>query len=327
MEAAARGVKAIREALEAVEADPSTPQTVREKVQQAFIETKAVLIALEGSPRRHHSISELTQLLTDEIRESGTRYAKRAKSMIEDHFAIDEAFRMLGPLAHDPNFARDMHDVFNLIALVPVVVFNCINWTCGEPATMCGVLAGKSVPEMWDGGFFLLFWWTTLGYFIADILWVLILPHCVKSPKVILQHHVVTIAYIMIPFLYPQYGWLMGACMIVEVNTWLIIARRYFNRRGLKAFSPGVPLITSCRLLAVSIPFYLTWFVIRLGVYPFLLLVLVSEWYKRWQEVGSPFNILLITPAMQSVFIYLNLKWTVDLARSKMKGRGASKGL
>eukprot|EP00415_Alexandrium_ostenfeldii_P003226 UN3226 len=119
----------------------------------------------------------------------------------------------------------------------------------------------------------------------------------------------------------------MGACMIVEVNTWFIIARRAFNRKGEKPFTTGVPLWTSIRLATVSTCFYITWFVIRLGVYPWLLIVITVNWYNESVRVGTPLNILVVTPVMQCIFIFLNVKWTIDLLRSKLKGRGPSKGL
>jgi hypothetical protein len=54
---------------------------------------------------------------------------------------------------------------------------------------------------------------------------------------VIVQHHIATLLYLVVPYLYPQDSWLMGACLIVEVNTWLLIARRVFNKQG---FTPWV---------------------------------------------------------------------------------------
>jgi hypothetical protein len=48
----------------------------------------------------------------------------------------------------------------------------------------------------------------------------------VRSPVVILSHHICAALYMLIPLHYPQYHWCMAACMTVEVNTWLLIARR-----------------------------------------------------------------------------------------------------
>ena len=47
-----------------------------------------------------------------------------------------------------------------------------------------------------------------------------------KSPVVILSHHLCTALYMLIPYHYPRYHWCMAYCMLVEVNTWLLIARR-----------------------------------------------------------------------------------------------------
>jgi hypothetical protein len=269
----------------------------------------------------------------DECQKVAQRYAERnirkAKSLIEDHFRIDEAFRMLGPLRHDPNLPRDAHDVFNLLALLPVIWANFKNWHCGLclPSRQSPNILNTDLPDLWHGEAFQLFWWITFFYFMADILFVAFFPTCVKSPHVILYHHAATIGYICIPKMRPEYGWLMGACMIVEVNTWFLIARRTLNRLGDKPFTQGVPLKKSCRLVLVSSCFYVTWFTIRLLFYPYLLFVIIGEWLKYSWRVESYLNIIALTPVMQAVLIYLNVKWTIDLLRSKLKGRGPEKGL
>jgi len=340
LETVKRTVAAAEAAAKAAECDESTPSSVKQLTARVLEEARTTLRAASSSPRarKRQNLAEFTSMLSEELTQAagesfheGRKYAERtlrqAKSLIEDHFQIDEAFRMLGPLRQDSNLARDVHDWFNLVALIPVIVFNFWNWECFNWRTGCGIFQGKSVVNMWTGEYFLLFWWTTLVYFLLDMAWMLIVPQCVKSPKVILQHHLVTLGYIMVPYLKPRYGWLMGACMIVEVNTWFLIARRSFNKKGDRMFTTGVSLTKSLRLLAVSSCFYITWFVIRLGFYPYLFVVIVWEVYIYSMEVGTIFHIVTITPIMQIVFIVLNAKWTIDLIRSKIKGRGTSKGL
>mmetsp|Transcript_78432 Transcript_78432/g.229968 ORF Transcript_78432/g.229968 Transcript_78432/m.229968 type:complete len:349 (-) Transcript_78432:116-1162(-) len=338
-DAARRAVLAAEEANRAAEANPDTPQAVRTLIARALHESQAVLATAVSSPRKRQSFMEFTALLGEEVKEAaeesmqeGMLYAERslrkAKSIIEDHFHVDEAFRMLGPLRQDSNLARDVHDWFNLVALVPVVALNLLNWQCRGSLPFCGLLTGEfSLIQLWNGEAFLAFWWMTFAYFIVDVLFVLLLPQCVKSPKVIVQHHFATIAYICVPKMRPEYGWLMGACMLVEVNTWFLIARRACNKKGDKPFATGVPLAKSARLCVVSTCFYVSWFLIRLGFYPYLLIVILGEWYLESVRVGTPVNLIALTPVMQCIFIFLNVKWTIDLIRSKLKGRGPGKGL
>jgi len=338
--AARRAFSAAEEANQAAMADDGTPTAVKAHMERVLQESAAVLQEAESTSRRRQTFAEFTTLLGEEVKEAAEesmteakqaaeRTLRQAKSLIEDHFHIDEAFRMLGPLAQDSNLARDMHDWFNLVALLPVIVLNLRNWCCltFSVGLTQQKLMHTSVVEMWHGEAFQEFWWTTLAYFILDMIWVVVLPHCVKSPGVILKHHLATVGYIFIPYLRPEHGWLMGACMIVEVNTWFLIARRALNKRGDRMFTSGVSLWKSARTLAISSCFYITWFVIRLVIYPYLLVVIMREWMKESEKVGTPLNIIAVTPLMQLVFIFLNIKWTVDLFRSKLKGRGASKGL
>lgn len=341
IEAATRAVQAAEEAKKAADNDPKTPQALRMLNDKSLEEARAVLRSLTELTNQKQSLTELATLLGEGVKvvaeeslQEGMEYAgrtmRKAKSLIEDHFQVDEAFRMLGPLRQDSNLARDVHDWFNLVALLPVIALNLKNWSCST-ILGCGHLLGVdgkySVTNVWHGEVFLTFWMTTMAYFVVDILFVILLPECVRSPKVIIQHHLATIGYIFIPFFRREYGWLMGACMIVEINTWFLIARRSFNKRGDKMFTAGLPLRKSFRLLLVSSCFYVTWFVIRLGFYPYLLVVIVQEWLAETKRVGTPLNLIAITPVMQCVFIFLNIKWTIDLLRSKLKSKGPSKGL
>lgn len=339
LEAARRTVAAAEEANKAACEDAGTPKTVRQLTTKSLEEAQAMLQAAIASPRfrKRQGLAEFATMLGEEVKEAaeeslqeGIEYAERtlrkAKSLVEDHFMIDDAFRMLGPLRQDSNLARDVHDWFNLVALLPVIVFNFWNWSC-TAIPLCGLTTWTSVPSLWHGEHFSAFWWTTFAYFVIDALWMVLLPMCVRSPDVIIKHHIATLAYIFIPYNHPRFAWFMGANMIVEVNTWFLIARRSFNKNGDKMFSQGVPLTKSLRLLAVSSCFYVSWFVIRLGLYPLLLVLMVQAWWDYSSEVGSYLNIIGVTPVMQCIFIFLNVKWTIDLIRSKLKGRGTSKGL
>lgn len=333
---------AAEKAHEAAVGDPKTPPCVSAATKRTLEATRPLLAFAHDSPkvRRRQSFTEFTTMLGEEMKEAAEeqlvvaeRTLRKAKSLIEDHFLIDEAFRMLGPLTQDANRARDVHDLFNLTALLPVIFFDVLNWGCpNEYGMFCfdifqreGLVNGFT--RLWHGEAFIAFWWTTFIYFVLDLCWMVLLPDCVRSPGVIIKHHLVTLGYICVPKVHPQYGWLMGACMIVEVNTWFLIARRYFNKIGDKPFCTGVTLAKSLRLIAVSTWFYLTWFVIRLVIYPVLFIVISYEYYRHSTDTGTYFNLIAITPVMQITFIFLNVKWTIDLFRSKLKSTGAAKGL
>jgi len=168
--------------------------------------------------------------------------------LVEEHYAIDPVNKKLLPglpfdkkrsklqkdIDDDDN-ARDIHDFFNLICLVPVVILNGINWNWDILLYELKFAGGKkTIQDAWlnHSDYFPLFFAITIAYFVADLLWVILIPNCVKSPNVIIQHHIATLIYLIIPYKYPsETGWLMGACLSVEINTWLLIARRVFNKQ------------------------------------------------------------------------------------------------
>lgn len=279
-------------------------------------------MAAEGAKEQRKSSAETSGEQTPSTR------SKRA-SIIEDHFSIDkEKFALLGPKTWDENFQRDIHDWYNIISLIPLNILNCMNWSWPK---LLGVVGGSvTVPEFWSGDYFEMFFWATFSYFVVDALWVIIMPICVKSPGVILQHHCSTLLYLMIPRFYPEYGWLMGACMCVEVNTWLIIARRVFNKNGKVAFTFNAQVAGgSMEVKLISVAFYVTWILIRLIIYPSLFVVVCFQYMERCERVGSFLNVLMVAPFLQLVFCGLNFKWSYDLLLSKMRSKGGapSKGL
>ena len=201
--------------------------------------------------------------------------------LVEDHYRVDytdtkHRVVLPGVPKHDDDWARDSHDFFNLIVLIPVVALNVINWNWEMILSMP---KNKSVADAWTGDFFDLFFGVTFLYFVVDLLWILLIPSCVKSPSTIIQHHVATMLYIMIPYFVPDYRWCMGACMIVEVNTWFLIARRVFNKQG---FSPWIIDLSfvSIRVKLISICFYVTWISIRCFLYP-ILMIFIIEFISR----------------------------------------------
>jgi hypothetical protein len=125
--------------------------------------------------------------------------------LLQDHFRVDAARRVVlpGVPVHDDDFARDAHDFFNLIFLIPVVALNVMNWNWD--VLLKDVIFGFNkhhqrhhqhqrlgIPDAWTGDWFDLFFQVTLLYFIVDLIWILVIPSCVKSPATIIQHHLAT---------------------------------------------------------------------------------------------------------------------------------------
>ncbi len=278
---------------------PSTTKPLRLGPQSPFA-------ALRASVRRRRSRSAPPKL---------------RKSLIEDHYNVEK--NIVGqPLAlpgvpnYEDDLARDSHDFFNLIFLLPIIVLNVMNWNWDMLLLNLG--KKKSIADAWTGEWFDLFFWTTVAYFAADLIWVLLVPKCVKSPMVIIQHHIVTMLYLLVPYFRLENRWCMGACLSVEINTWFLIARRVFNKQGFPPWIIDLSFV-SIRLKLISVCFYLTWFSIRVILYPLILVYLVKVYMKESIRRGKYLNIDLIPPILQSVFCILNLKWTMDLIASKMR--------
>eukprot|EP00746_Dinoflagellata_sp_MGD_P167300 gnl/MRDRNA2_/MRDRNA2_97813_c0_seq1.p1 gnl/MRDRNA2_/MRDRNA2_97813_c0~~gnl/MRDRNA2_/MRDRNA2_97813_c0_seq1.p1 ORF type:complete len:290 (-),score=29.53 gnl/MRDRNA2_/MRDRNA2_97813_c0_seq1:147-1016(-) len=227
-------------------------------------------------------------------------------------------------IGRKPKYDPDVrvHDFFNIVALVPLVLLNLVNWDW-EAMTGSRPLSFKS---FWTGAYFDTFWWTTLAYFAVDLLWVVLIPGAVKSPSVIIKHHLIVLMYIMVPFLHPKTAWCMGACMTVELNTWFLIARRYFkdDRSSPSSKDSSVtesPRPDSWKDLWLHIGFYTTWIGIRMILYPLLVVIFCYEFHDLSMELGTYVNCMIVAPMIQVVLVILNLKWSWDLFGCSQRSR------
>ncbi|GLI68083.1 hypothetical protein VaNZ11_012414 [Volvox africanus] len=175
------------------------------------------------------------------------------------------------------------HDIFNLVSIA---------W-----------LNASNFYYLATGRGFQIFYLSTMLYFVADLIYVGVVPRSVKSPLVILAHHVITALYVLIPYHYPQYEWCMSYCMLVEVNTWLLIAKR------------------TVRSVVLEVLFYATWVLLRNIYYPYLIWVFYEEWQKETRACGTPWNPILTTPIFQTALTGLNYYWTVSLLLKPKKSK------
>ncbi|GKY91112.1 hypothetical protein MPSEU_000084000 [Mayamaea pseudoterrestris] len=221
-----------------------------------------------------------------------------------------------GAPRYEPDWDRDVHDLYNLVVLVPIVVLNVLNWNADK---LWKVFQGTgTIRQAWTGDWFEPFLAITFLYFLVDLIWIVRVPTCVKSPLTIVQHHICTLLYLYIPYAVKEYRWCMGACMIVEINTWFLIARRVFNQQGFEPWVIDLSFL-SIRIKLISILFYLTWVPIRVGLYPYLLIPFYQLWLEYSLKVHSKFNLVLFCLPLHSAFCLLNLKWTYDLLVSKLR--------
>jgi hypothetical protein len=76
---------------------------------------------------------------------------------------------------------RDRHDVFNVVALLPLVFLTLANFDWEV------VWASGDAEAAWTGEYFWQYWVATMVYFSVDTFWVWMVPTCVKAPGVIIK--------------------------------------------------------------------------------------------------------------------------------------------
>lgn len=148
-------------------------------------------------------------------------------------------------------------------------------------------------------------------YIVIDFLIIFIYPECVKSPRLILFHHSLFIINVILCLLQPWTYWYMGANILVEINTWFIIARRCMHKSGISKNS----FLT---YVLVSGSYYLSWIIFRLIMFPYLFYLNYLAWVELKQEKGSVFNLTLWGLINTGIFLSLMIKWSFDIIRNKI---------
>ena len=125
------------------------------------------------------------------------------------------------------------------------------------------------------------------------------------SRRAILQHHIVSIAYLGAPIAFPEFRWFMGACLTVEINTWFLIMRRvvYKHRNQVPPFAQEI--VSQC--------FYASWVVVRMYIYPGIMYVFCRLAYEEGVKTGIWFHWPMIFMPVHFILVLLNLKWSYDL--------------
>lgn len=75
---------------------------------------------------------------------------------------------------------RDRHDIFNLVALPIMLGAVLMNWDLG-------VLFVRGLEESWSNHYFFELIFVVGLYFLLDLMWVAVVPTCVKSPGTIIK--------------------------------------------------------------------------------------------------------------------------------------------
>lgn len=198
---------------------------------------------------------------------------------------------------------RENHDYFNLIALLPVIITTAINWD------FLALFQGIPLEIAYVGNYFYSNWAATLIYFTLDLAWVAIVPTCVKSPDVIIKHHIVAIIYLQCGIWFresvPGIGWIMGAILSVELNTWFLILRRVSFKRS--------DIIPSFLGKIINFLFYATWIIVRIYVYPYIWVKFVWIAVDDYIRNGLTWHNEFLVLCVHTFLVILNLKWSYDL--------------
>lgn len=197
------------------------------------------------------------------------------------------------------------HDVFNLIVL-PVICGIDISYLCMATG-WSNFGTGKLGLEHRYLSYILLGSFSI--YLVVDLIWVTLIPKSVvRNPVAIIGHHLMCLLLLLIPWIDIQLSWYMAANVLVEVNTVLFTLRRNLQMRS---FSHHI----------VNILFYVTWVLLRLVMFPSLVVLLFSE-YLRYSRIHDSVCYLYFAAFLGQILITsLSLWWTFEMLCKLLRGK------
>ena len=198
---------------------------------------------------------------------------------------MESARQAVGPAADGQ--AALWHDLFNLGAL-PVLL---------------GCVLSDRYPWNFSAMAF---------YFAGDILWILVWPSCVRSPRTIMIHHLLVSLLCLVLFYTPEAWWVLRPSVLIELNTFMLIARRRAHKHGLPLWLRKI----------ISFLFYTSWVAIRNILFP-RVVWLIWEHYQRRVAEGRAASFVALDPVGVGFLgtcclTFLNMKWSYDLFASKI---------
>lgn len=214
-----------------------------------------------------------------------------------------------------------IHDVFNIVCIstLDLLYLSNIRYEAAVWTTLRLTDGPESWTTRWSGEHQGILLAAVFCYMTADVIFVSVLPQCVKIPRAILLHHLFCYLAMAVPWnLAATHGYTLGIFMTADFNTLFMLIRKMLLRRKLESTS----LLPRVALLATSVGFYFTWVLVRLILYPtWLFTVSFPEWLWAWQRTGSPLNLLAVMPCANGSIVILSFKWTWDLCNGSRRKR------
>ena len=114
-----------------------------------------------------------------------------------------------------------------------------------------------------------------LVYVLLDLVWIWSRPEAVPQPALVLTHHVGVLVLLSHPLRWPEHAHFTATVAIVEINTVILVGRRHFAAYLLQ-LQPGGgagSVVRSIVRQSLSVLYWVSFFVIRFGVHPYMVRV------------------------------------------------------
>lgn len=179
------------------------------------------------------------------------------------------------------------HDIFNLLALAFFVVGDVYYLHEATDLSKFGtkLMGADHVP------LFAFVMKSFALYLVVDMIWIILVPKSVQAqPWILIVHHLVCLSFMVLAFLDTRWSWHAMVILTAEINTFFLTIRRNVSRVG--------AIYTIANFM-----FYLTWFIVRIGIWTALAFYFCYEFEFVSQELGTYYNFWILGPILQVSWI------------------------
>jgi len=202
-----------------------------------------------------------------------------------------------------------IHDLFNLVALSILCVVDIVYLTL---ATDWALIGSESLGSHHQHLSNILLVGFTL-YLLVDLVWVILVPRCVASnPLAIIIHHLACLLMTIIPWTEAQFSWHLAINLLVEINTIMLTLRRNVS-------------MGSLTYKVSNALFYASWVLLRLVMFPALVLFFYFEYVRYSITSGSYCNMMLFAVLGEAFITAMSFKWTFDMLTKLMSSSPSHK--
>jgi hypothetical protein len=205
-----------------------------------------------------------------------------------------------------------IHDIFNMISMFIVVSLSFGYVYTHTKLDLIGTRELMTAEK--DRFHYQVIYYLFATYISVDVLFIIFIPSCISSasPWLMLLHHFLTLGVLSVSLFDARFEWHMVFSLLTETSS-IFLAGRRCSVKGTWSF------------FVSNIMFYITWFIFRIILFPFLFILSLYEWHYHAERVGTYYNVIGVSSVAVFLITMMSLVWTMQMVSKNFQDKKKSK--